>query len=91
MDPRAQGMSDRQVDDLTPERRARDIRELLAHEEGERMVLVGWSMAVGEALSYTDQFGTETVSALVLVDGFVGREPTKEGILGGGRRGCRGR
>ncbi len=82
LDPRAQGMSERQVEDLTPERRARDIRELLAHEQGTRMVLVGWSMAVGEALSYTEQFGTGTVSALVLVDGFVGREPTKESILG---------
>src|SRR5262245_10901305 len=67
-DPRAQGESDKSVADLTPERRARDVKELLDHLHAPDVTLVGWSMAVGELLGFVDQFGTTGVSAFVLVD-----------------------
>lgn len=82
LDPRAQGESDRAAADLTPARRSRDIGELLAHLNLDHVVLVGWSMAVGEVLGYVEQNGSGNVRALVLVDGFLGQDPTKEGLLG---------
>ena len=69
LDPRSQGQSDKPTDGHTPERRARDIHELLAHVNGGRAVLVGWSLAVPEILKYADLFGTGAVRGLVLVDG----------------------
>ncbi|MBL9139043.1 MAG: alpha/beta hydrolase [Verrucomicrobiales bacterium] len=82
LDPRAQGESDRGAADLTPARRSRDIVELLAHLQLDRVVLVAWSMAVGEALGYIEQNGAGNLRALVLVDGFLGQDPTKESLLG---------
>ncbi|MBI5689354.1 MAG: alpha/beta hydrolase [Verrucomicrobia bacterium] len=83
LDPRAQGGSDRPANGFLPERRARDVRELVEHLRPDApVVLVGWSMGVGEVLSYASQFGTKELRALVLVDGFLGGEPTKEGMVG---------
>lgn len=36
------------------------------------MVLVGWSLGAREVAAYVDQFGTETIRAIVFVDGNVG-------------------
>jgi non-heme chloroperoxidase len=82
LDPRVQGESDHAASDLTPARRSRDIAELLDHLKLDRVVLVAWSMAVGEALGYVEQNGAGHLRALVLVDGFLGQDPTKEGLLG---------
>jgi microsomal epoxide hydrolase len=83
LDPRAQGESDRPTNGFLPERRARDLRELVEHlNPAAPVVLVGWSMGVGEVLSYASQFGTRDLRALVLVDGFVGGEPTLEALVG---------
>lgn len=82
LDPRAQGESQKDAADLTPERRARDIRELIENCGLKEVTLVGWSMAVGEALSYVEQYGTGNLRGLVLVDGFLGGEPTKESLMG---------
>lgn len=38
------------------------------------IVLVGWSMAVNEVAAYVDQFGTDTLAGLVLVDGGAGQD-----------------
>jgi non-heme chloroperoxidase len=71
LDPRAQGDSDKVNFGNYPERRARDIKELIGHLHLAPALLVGWSLAVPELLSYAEQFGGGTVKGYVLVDGFV--------------------
>ncbi len=71
IDPRSQGDSDKPADGNYPERRAADYRELIQSLKLERPVLVGWSLAVPELMAYVDQYGTNDIRGLVLVDGFV--------------------
>jgi non-heme chloroperoxidase len=75
LDPRSQGLSQQATDGHYCERRARDIKELVDHLNLSPVALVGWSMGVSESLCYIDQFGTSTLSALVLVDGSFGHDP----------------
>jgi non-heme chloroperoxidase len=75
VDPRSQGDSDKPADGNYPERRARDYKELVDALKLRRPVLVGWSLAVGEVLSYVDQFGADGLRGVVLVDGFVKLDP----------------
>ena len=70
LDPRSQGDSDKASDGNYPERRARDLDELVEHLKLSPAVLVGWSLAVSELLAYAEQFGGAHVRAYVLVDGF---------------------
>lgn len=79
LDPRSQGRSEKSSEGHFPERRAKDIFELVQHLELAPATLVGWSLAVPELLTYVDQFGTGTIHALALVDGFIGadRDPSK--------------
>ncbi|NWG00801.1 MAG: alpha/beta hydrolase [Thermoanaerobaculaceae bacterium] len=78
MDPRGQGGSSQTGEGLYPAARARDIRAVIQGLGLEPVVLVGWSMAVKEVLSYVDQFGTSGVAALVLVDGVAGLDWDEE-------------
>src|SRR2546427_9479385 len=71
LDPRSQGSSQRTPDGNYTDRRAQDIHELIAHIKAPRVVLVGWSMGVPEALELVKQFGTQDIAGLVLVDNFV--------------------
>lgn len=71
VDPRSQGESDRPTSGHLPETRARDYKELVDHLGLKRPVLVGWSMACGELVKYAEQFGTDNVAGIVLVDGFL--------------------
>jgi len=70
LDPRSQGDSQKATAGNSPERRARDVKELTEHLKLGPTVLVGWSLAVPELLTYAEQFGGESVRAYVLVDGF---------------------
>jgi non-heme chloroperoxidase len=72
MDPRSQGDSSQTNDGLYPAARARDIRALIEKLQLAPVVLVGWSMAVTEICAYLDQFGSQDLAAIVLVDGFAG-------------------
>jgi non-heme chloroperoxidase len=74
LDPRSQGRSEKVSEGHYPERRAQDILELVQHLDLAPAVLVGWSLGVPELLTYVEQFGTETIRALVLVDGFIGAD-----------------
>jgi len=74
MDPRAQGESSPATDGLYPAARARDIKAVVDQLGLAPLVLVGWSIAVNEVAAYVDQFGTETLSGLVLVDGGAGQD-----------------
>ncbi|MEK7406808.1 MAG: alpha/beta hydrolase [Acidobacteriota bacterium] len=75
LDPRSQGESEKPAEGHYPERRAQDIKELVEQLKLAPAVLVGWSMGVPELLAYVGRFGTSTIRALVLVDGFIGDEP----------------
>jgi len=71
LDPRSQGASQRTSDGNYTDRRAQDIHELIAHLKAPRVVVVGWSMGVPEALQLVAQYGTQDIAGLVLVDNFV--------------------
>jgi len=71
MDPRSQGDYDVAPEGHYSERRAKDIRELIDRVGVKSATFVGWSLAVQELLAYVDQFGTDSVDGLVLVDGLV--------------------
>jgi microsomal epoxide hydrolase len=68
LDPRGQGSSEKPSQGYHAARRGRDICELLEHLGGEPAVVVGWSLAVQEALVCAHEVGTEHIRALVLVD-----------------------
>lgn len=74
MDPRSQGNSSKPADGHYPAARARDIKSLVDQLRLKPLVIVAYTSAVAEAASYVDQFGTETLAGLVLVNGIAGRE-----------------
>ncbi|MBI2957183.1 MAG: alpha/beta hydrolase [Acidobacteria bacterium] len=74
MDPRSQGDSSQTSEGHYPAARARDIRAVIEQLKLAPVVLVGWSMGVGEAVAYVDQFGTNDLAALILVDGIAGSD-----------------
>ena len=71
IDPRSQGESDKPPYGHLPEDRARDYKQVVDQLGLKQPVLVGWSMACGELVKYVDQFGTDNIAGLVLVDGFL--------------------
>ncbi len=72
IDPRGQGKSEKPNDGYDPATRARDLRAVVETLKLAPVVLVGWSMGVQEVAAYLDQFGTDGVAAVVLVDGIAG-------------------
>ena len=74
MDPRAQGESSQTAEGLYPAARAGDIKAVVDQLKLAPVVLVGHSMGAAEVAAYVDQFGTDTLSALVFVDGWAGRD-----------------
>jgi non-heme chloroperoxidase len=78
VDPRSQGESDKPPYGHLPERRARDYKELVDHLGLKQSVLVGWSLACGELMKYSEQFGTGNIAGLVLIDGFLADKPSPE-------------
>src|SRR5271166_3413397 len=82
VDPRSQGESDQPPYGPLPETRSRDYKELVDQLGLKRPVLVGWSMACGELIKYVEQFGTDNIGGLVLVDGFLSDKPSPEMFVG---------
>ena len=78
IDPRSQGESDKPIFGHLPETRARDYKELVDHLDLKQPILVGWSMACAELLKYAEQFGSDNIGGLVLVDGFIPEKPSPE-------------
>lgn len=68
VDPRSQGASDKPAEGNYPARRAQDYKELIDHLGGAPVVLVGWSLAVHESLTFVAMFGTSQLTGLVLVE-----------------------
>ena len=82
VDPRSQGESDKPTFGHLPETRARDYKELVDHLQLKKPVLIGWSMGCGELMKYVEQFGTDNLAGLVLVDGLVWDKPMPELFVG---------
>ncbi len=74
MDPRCQGESSQTTDGLSPAARARDIKAVVDQLHLAPVILVGWSMGVGEGASYVDQFGTKDIAGIVFVDDVPGAD-----------------
>ncbi len=70
LDPRGQGESEIPSSGFTLERRAQDIAEFVGRYPG--AILVSWSLGALEALEYVHMYGTQNLSALVIVDSSVG-------------------
>src|SRR2546426_6647372 len=68
MEPRSYGLSSQTTEVNSPEAHARDVKAVLDRLQLRSAVLVGWSLGVDDVLAYINQFGTDGVSALVLVD-----------------------
>jgi non-heme chloroperoxidase len=82
VDPRSQGESDQPTYGHLPETRSRDYKELVDQLGLKQPVLVGWSMGCGELIKYVEQFGTNNIGGLVLVDGFLSDKPSPEMFVG---------
>ena len=82
VDPRSQGESDKPPYGHMPETRARDYKELVDQLALKQPVLVGWSMACGELVKYVEQFGTDNIAGLVLVDGYLSDKASPEMVTG---------
>jgi non-heme chloroperoxidase len=82
VDPRSQGESDKPTYGHLPETRSRDYKELVDHLGLKQPVLVGWSMACAELVKYAEQFGTDNVGGLVLVDGLLSEKISPEMFTG---------
>jgi non-heme chloroperoxidase len=78
MDPRSQGKSEKVSYGHYPSRRAKDIKAVMDRLSVKKVVLVGWSLAVEEALSYYEQFSAENLEGLVLIDGDLSYEVSSE-------------
>jgi non-heme chloroperoxidase len=74
-DPRGQGDSAIPNSGYAPERRGRDVAELIAHLDGPPVVVVGWSLGVLDTLASIHVAGDRWLAGLVLVDNSVGEEP----------------
>lgn len=77
-DPRSQGLSDIAPSGHNPERRARDIEELINHLGVDSLVMIGWSLGLSETLSYIKLFGQEKLAGVVLVDDTIGEGSAKK-------------
>lgn len=67
-DPRSQGSSTKTMSGNTPETRADDLHALLRKREISHPVLIGWSQGVQDVAAYVSKFGSNDLSAIVLVD-----------------------
>ena len=68
MEPRSYGLSSQTTEGNYPEAHARDIKALLDQLDLRPVILVGWSLGVDDVIAYINQFGSDGVPALVLVD-----------------------
>jgi microsomal epoxide hydrolase len=75
MDPRSQGDSTQTTEGLYAGARATDIKAVVDQLHLKPVVLVGWSLACSEIVSYLDQFGSDGIAGVVLIDGLVGCDP----------------
>jgi non-heme chloroperoxidase len=78
MDLRSQRDSSKTGEGDYPASHARDIKAVIDQLHLAPVTLVGWSMGVSLIASYVDQFGTDALAGIVLVDGVAGLDLTPE-------------
>lgn len=76
MDPRSQGDSEQCSEGHYASSLAKDIKAIVDELTLEPLVLIGWSLAVSEAVNYATLFGSKSLIGLVLVDGLTGIDPS---------------
>lgn len=83
LDPRGQGESEIPAFGYAPERRGRDVAELIAvacsEDAAHRAVVVGWSLGVLDTLAMLRVEGDDRVAGLVLIDNSIGEPPAPAG------------
>jgi non-heme chloroperoxidase len=77
VDSRSQGESSIVLSGNTPERRAVDLHELIASLHISRFVIVGWSQGAQDVAAYIQEFGTDSLAAVVFVDSPVSYGPAE--------------
>jgi non-heme chloroperoxidase len=82
IDPRSQGESDKVADGNYPAMRARDLRAVIEGLALERIVLVAATSGVADTIAYVDQFGTDRLAGIVLVNGVAGADFDAESTPG---------
>ena len=83
-DPRGQGDSDAPLQGYDPERRGKDLAELIDRLGPRPVLIVAWSLGVLDTLSYVTERGDSRIAGLVLIDNSVGEEPAP--VASGARR-----
>ena len=82
-DPRGQGLSSKTLDGHTYQQHGRDLSAFIKKLGLNNIVIAGWSFGVLEMLSYINQFGTDNLKAVVIIDGApkgLGKDNTKEWV-----------
>jgi non-heme chloroperoxidase len=74
-DPRGQGDSAAPAGGYEPERRGRDVAELIGRLGSQPVVVVAWSLGVLDTLASIHVAGDSQLAGLVLVDNSVGEDP----------------
>lgn len=82
IDPRSQGRSSKTGEGSYAESRANDMSTVIDSLKLSPVLLVCWSLAVDECVSYIGQYGTKHVRGLVLVDGTVATPGKPESVQG---------
>jgi non-heme chloroperoxidase len=71
-DPRSQGKSEVFRGPHSPERRCKDLHELLRATKADSPILAGWSLGVMEVLDYLAHYKPANLAGLVLIDNSIG-------------------
>lgn len=82
-DPRGQGRSSKPEGGHTYQQHGRDLAALIDRLQLDNIVLIGWSSGVNDEMAYVNQFGSDRLHALVLIDGpprATGADNTKEWV-----------
>ena len=69
LDPRAHGQSSKTEDGHFYEQHGRDLNAFIEQLKLDKLILGGWSFGTLAILSYIHQFGSERLSALMMLDG----------------------
>lgn len=67
-DPRGQGKSSKSAEGHTYQQHARDLAKLIDKLKLKNVILAGWSYGVTEQLAYVNQFGSDNVKAMIMID-----------------------
>lgn len=76
IDPRSQGDSEQSTEGHYAYSMAQDIKAVVDGLGLQQLVIVGWSLAVSQAVNYAAHFSSEKLIGLVLIDGLCGIDPS---------------